>query len=75
MKEREWDYWKDHPEKQGYYAIQYCWDPMEGVFVGVGYWDGKKWDSTFPIGTSNDGGPFSSFEEAKKWAEDNDPDL
>ncbi len=55
----------------GIYAIAYCWDPHEGVFVGAGKWDGKQWAERLPtIEVSSV--PFDSIEAAAAWADAHD---
>jgi hypothetical protein len=55
----------------GIYAIAYCWDSEEGVFVGVGKWNGKQWAERLPIVEVSDA-PFDSVEAASTWAEEHD---
>jgi hypothetical protein len=68
----DWYYFKK-PTKAGWYATTYCWDPMEGVFVGANKWDGSNWEESLPVGGHF--GPFESEELAQAWAEEHDPEA
>jgi hypothetical protein len=64
------------PDACGWYAIAYCWDPQEAIFVGAAFYDGTKWDdesADLPI-SSWSYTPFPSKETAAAWAEAHDPD-
>lgn len=71
----------DTPAKIGWYATLHTWDPLEGLFPGAHYWDGKLWRtelggvlsgtrasvSYWPI-------VFESREEAEVYADEHDPE-
>ena len=66
----EWEYISERPGCEGWYAIQYCWDVEEGVWVGSAYYDGKEWKTGLPV--TSFAGPFGSEIEAARWAADHD---
>lgn len=55
----------------GIYAIAYCWEPDEGVFVGAGQWDGERWAERLPVALVSNA-PFDSVEAAAAWADEHD---
>lgn len=68
-----WDSESDNPSKPGIYAILYCWDAQEGIFDGVGIWDGETWDHSLPMSVFSKES-FDSVESAKEWADKNNPE-
>jgi hypothetical protein len=64
--------WQDNikPQFKGWYAVNYCWDVVEGSCCGVDYFDGIKWVQNLPLG--NIAGPFDIKQEAQKWCDEND---
>ena len=73
--ELEWDWDDDNPSSVGWHAVARCWDPEEGTFVGVSYWTGVEWATSFPI-TNIVGfaGPFLNKQTALDWALEHDLD-
>lgn len=69
------------PSLAGWYATLHSWDDCEGYFPGAHYWDGARWRDG-PDDTSEIAPPVTNFsprtfatpEEARAWADDNDPD-
>ena len=64
--------WQDKckPETKGWYAVNYCWDVMEGSFCGSCYFDGADWVESLPINKFS--GPFQSKGRAMEWVDHND---
>lgn len=65
----EWNECDGKPTSIGWYAIHYCWDPIEGSFCGVDFWS-NEWEESYPI--RNFAGPFATQYEAERWVEVND---
>jgi hypothetical protein len=60
------------PEKPGWYATLYCFDPEEGTFPSESEWSGTAWSDSLPY-THRSPEPFATRHEAGRWASDNDP--
>lgn len=69
-----WGNWTDgdSPIVAGWYALVVCWDADEGISLAVERWRNGKWDAPVPVIAYQ--GPFSSQEQANRWAYENDPD-
>ena len=65
------NYTEQKPDKEGFYAIMYCFGPTEGFLPDSDYWDGKKWDSNLPVCLFSSQ-IFDDYEAAGQWANDND---
>ena len=63
---------------RGWYAVNYCWEPIEGSFSEPLFFDGEKWPNWIQK-FENDyypilyvAGPFESENEAEGFIEKND---
>lgn len=65
----------DRPGQIGWYATLLCWDPLEGMFPAAHYWNGAKWEPETNAGIQYWPIIFESKQEAKNYADENDPDL
>ena len=65
-----WEYMKN-PNEPGWYAVLICYDPLEGISPGAGYWDGQKWNRKAVLGF---GEKCETEAEAEALAYENDPD-
>jgi len=70
-KKRKWVY-DDKPELPGWYAIMYCWDVREGIFVGADHYDGGAWREGLPV--TGFAGRFPNKVLAEEWGERHDPE-
>lgn len=64
----------DPPAQHGWYATMHSWDPVEGMFPGAHYWDGKQWQPQTSAGILYWPIKFDSEDEAKRYADEHDID-
>ena len=71
-KQTEWVEYSDNPPKsQGWYALHYFWDAVEGSWVESDFFDGQNFEKSLPV-THISSVSFSNKELADHWANEND---
>lgn len=64
----------DPPSRPGWYATLHSWDSNEGMFPGAHFWTGSEWEPETSAGIVYWPILFALEDEARKYAEDHDPD-
>jgi hypothetical protein len=65
----------DNPTSPGWYATLHCWDVEEGMFPSAHYWTGSRWQPETSAGIQHWPIMFDTEDDARQYADDNDPDI